>query len=116
MGRLFLSAQTTCALLLGAGLLLRAQAHLRAQEENAPQMAARTRPAQIFSGESASGTRRAGQAPRVLRTATGQERKATRGGKARTQGRKKEAHRARLPGRGGAPVAQPDKGADGGRK
>jgi|GEM_PF-1635932 len=29
MGRLFLSGQTTCALLLGAGLLLRAQALLR---------------------------------------------------------------------------------------
>jgi hypothetical protein len=29
MGRLFLSGQTTCALLLGAGLLLRAQAALQ---------------------------------------------------------------------------------------
>jgi len=116
MGRLFLSAQTTCALLLGAGLLLRAQAHLHAQEENAPQLAARTRPAQIFSEGQRSGAGRAGQAPRVVRTANSQERTATRSGKARTQGRKPVAHRARTPGKGGAPVAQPDKGADGGRR
>jgi hypothetical protein len=115
MGRLFLSAQTTCALLLGAGLLLRAQAHLRAQEENAPQMAARTRPAQIISDTRAvSG--RGGQAPRVVRMPAGQERAATRGGKARTQGRKPLAHRAR-PAKARRPaVAQSNTGEDGGRR
>jgi len=115
MRRLFLSAQTTCALLLGAGLLLRAQAHLRAQEENAPQVAARTRPAQmIFDTRGTPG--RAGQAPRVVRSPTSQERTATRGGKARTQGRKPMAHRARPPQRNGASVSQPNTGEDGGRK
>jgi hypothetical protein len=116
MGRLFLSAQTTCALLLGAGLLLRAQAYLRAQEENAPVMAARTRPAQIISDSRGSTPSRAGQAPRVVRTPSGQERTATRGGKARTQGRKALAHRARPPKRQGAPVAQSNTGEDGGRR
>src|SRR5262245_37013461 len=115
MGRLFLSAQTTCALLLGAGLLLRAQAYLRAQEENSPPPAARMRPAQIFSEERDASPGRAGQAPRVVRTDSGRERPATRSGKARTQGRKKVAHRARTPRRGG-PVARPDKGEDGGRR
>ena len=115
MGRLFLSAQTTCALLLGAGLLLRAQAHLRAQEENAPQAAARTRPAQIIS-DTRGVSGRAGQAPRVVRTPASRERTATRGGKARTQGRKPMAHRARQPKRGGASVAQPNTGDPGGRR
>jgi hypothetical protein len=114
MGRLFLSAQTTCALLLGAGLLLRAQAHLRAQEENAPQMAARTRPAQIF--DTRGGPGRVGQAPRVVRAPSNQERTATRGGKARTQGRKPMAHRARKAGRRGAAVAESNTGEDGGRR
>jgi hypothetical protein len=116
MGRLFLSAQTTCALLLGAGLLLRAQAYLRAQEENAPQMAARTRPAQVFSDTRGGGAGRAGQAPRVVRTPAGQERTATPGGKARTQGRKPMAHGARPSGRGVASVARPDTGGGGGRR
>jgi len=115
MGRLFLSAQTTCALLLGAGLLLRAQAYLRAQEENAPQATARMRPAQIFSEGRDATPGRATQAPRVIRTQTGRERAATRGGKARTQGRKPMAHRARQP-KDGSRVAQPDKSADGGRR
>ena len=114
MGRLFLSAQTTCALLLGAGLLLRAQAHLRAQEENAPQMAARTRPAQVFDMRGAPG--RVGQPPRVVRAPSNQERTATRGGKARTQGRKPMAHRARNAGRQGAAVAKSNTGEDGGRR
>lgn len=48
MGRLFLSGQTTCALLLGAGLLLRAQAALRPAEH----AAAGTRPAEL-TGERA---------------------------------------------------------------
>ena len=115
MGRLFLSAQTTCALLLGAGLLLRAQAHLRAQEENVPQVAARTRPAQMISDTHAvSG--RGGQTPRVVRIPATRERTATRGGKARTQGRKPMAYRAGQPKRGGAAVAQPNTGEDGGRR
>jgi hypothetical protein len=115
MGRLFLSAQTTCALLLGAGLLLRAQAYLRAQEEDAPPPTARMRPAQILSEGREASPGRGGQVPRVFRTESGRERPATRGGKARTQGRKKVAHRARPPGRG-SPVAEPDRGADGGRR
>jgi len=45
MGRLFLSGQTTCALLLGAGLLLRAQAALRSAEPSL--VDARTRPAEM---------------------------------------------------------------------
>jgi hypothetical protein len=42
MGRLFLSGQTTCALLLGAGLLLRAQAALQKEPEPAAQQAVET--------------------------------------------------------------------------
>jgi hypothetical protein len=44
MSRLFLSGQTTCALLLGAGLLLRAQAALRLEPSSAyaPQQAAKS--------------------------------------------------------------------------
>ena len=41
---MFLSGQTTCALLLGAGLLLRAQAALRPAEH----AAARARPAEMM--------------------------------------------------------------------
>lgn len=61
MGRFFLSGQTTCALLLGAGLLLRAQAALRSAPE--PQVAIetpRTRPSELM-GE------RARSSPRPLR-------------------------------------------------
>jgi len=50
MQRFFLSGQTTCALLLGAGLLLRAQAALT-KPEAAPQArleTPRTRPAELF--------------------------------------------------------------------
>jgi hypothetical protein len=50
MQRFFLSGQTTCALLLGAGLLLRAQAALT-KPESAPQArleTPRTRPAELF--------------------------------------------------------------------
>src|SRR3954469_18473409 len=47
MGRMFLSGQTTCALLLGAGLLLRAQAALR-PAEHATAEGARTRPAEML--------------------------------------------------------------------
>jgi hypothetical protein len=52
MGRFFLSGQTTCALLLGAGLLLRAQAAIRVEPEApAPQAieTPRTRPAEMFA-------------------------------------------------------------------
>ena len=56
MNRLFLSGQMTCAMLLGAGLLLRAQAAL----QPAPSMAAETRPSEL-TGE------RARPAPRIVR-------------------------------------------------
>jgi hypothetical protein len=46
MGRFFLSGQTTCALLLGAGLLLRAQAALRIPEHAAAE-GVKTRPAEM---------------------------------------------------------------------
>jgi hypothetical protein len=46
MGRLFLSGQTTCALLLTAGLLLRAQAALRPAEHSGAE-APKTRPAEM---------------------------------------------------------------------
>ena len=62
MGRLFLSGQTTCALLLGAGLLLRAQAAIRQDPEPAPaaQQAVATpgtRPSQMFEDHLARATR-----------------------------------------------------------
>jgi len=59
MGRLFLSGQTTCALLLGAGLLLRAQAALRPAD--ASPVDAKTRPAEM-TGE------RAARPPRAVGT------------------------------------------------
>ena len=58
MSRLFLSGQTTCALLLGAGLLLRAQAALRfdpIEPVQAPQQASKS----AFEQEA---TQRAGRA------------------------------------------------------
>ena len=51
MGRFFLSGQTTCALLLGAGLLLRAHAALRVPEQGATENV-KTRPAEM-AGERA---------------------------------------------------------------
>jgi hypothetical protein len=58
MGRFFLSGQTTCALLLGAGLLLRAHAALRGPEQAPVALETpRTRPAEML-GE---------RAPRVPR-------------------------------------------------
>jgi hypothetical protein len=51
MQRFFLSGQTTCAMLLGAGLLLRAQAALTSRPETAPQArleSPRARPAELF--------------------------------------------------------------------
>ncbi|MGZ6123858.1 MAG: hypothetical protein ACXWLR_02805 [Myxococcales bacterium] len=55
MGRMFLSGQTTCALLLGAGLLLRAQAALRPGEHAAAE-APRTRPAEMMGDRAAPRT------------------------------------------------------------
>jgi len=63
MKRLFLSGQMTCAMLLGAGLLLRAQAALRTEPESAAAVEPRTRPAELM-GE------RARSAPRVVRVET----------------------------------------------
>ena len=63
MSRMFLSGQMTCAMLLGAGLLLRAQAALRPPETPVAQTAVeepRTRPAELM-GE------RARTAPRIVR-------------------------------------------------
>ena len=59
MGRFFLSGQTTCALLLGAGLLLRAQAALRGSEAQSLPETPKTRPAEML-GE---------RAPRIPRSA-----------------------------------------------
>jgi hypothetical protein len=61
MSRLFLSGQMTCAMLLGAGLLLRAQAALRPPETTqAAVESPRTRPSEMM-GE------RARTAPRIVR-------------------------------------------------
>jgi len=92
---MFLSAQTTCALLLGAGLLLRAQAHLRAQDENQGSVTSRTRPAQIFDTRTVSRATQAGQAPRAVRAPGSRDGATTRSGKTRTHARKPMAHRAR---------------------
>ncbi len=48
MSRLFLSGQMTCALLLGAGLLLRAQAALRPEPAQAAAAVPRTQPAEMM--------------------------------------------------------------------
>ena len=47
MSRLFLSGQMTCAMLLGAGLLLRAQAALREPEATQAVETPRTRPSEM---------------------------------------------------------------------
>ncbi|MGZ6142770.1 MAG: hypothetical protein ACXWLM_05500 [Myxococcales bacterium] len=61
MRRLFLSGQMTCAMLLGAGLLLRAQAALHSEPEvTQAAESPRTRPSEM-TGE------RARLAPRVVR-------------------------------------------------
>jgi len=69
MGRLFLSGQTTCALLLGAGLLLRAQAALRSAEPSP--VDAKTRPAEM-TGE------RGVRPPRTVGTAVPERAPTTR--------------------------------------
>ena len=65
MRRYFLSGQMTCAMLLGAGLLMRAQAALRTETEStaAAVETTRTRPAELMS-------ERARTAPRVVRVET----------------------------------------------
>jgi hypothetical protein len=62
MGRFFLSGQTTCALLLGAGLLLRAQAALKPADAVAASGAPRTRPSDMMA-------ERAPRLPRAPETA-----------------------------------------------
>jgi hypothetical protein len=103
MGRLFLSGQTTCALLLAAGLLLRAQAALRT-DEPAPQ-APRARPAEMFPERQPT---RPIQAPRAVKRASEQDGKVPRIGKARSQARKGFAHRLKRGdgGRCGVPLAK----------
>lgn len=65
MQRLFLSGQVTCAMLLGAGLLLRAQAAFHSGTEAAPSAleSPRTRPAELMA-------ERARPAPRAVRSET----------------------------------------------
>jgi hypothetical protein len=90
MGRFFLSGQTTCALLLGAGLLLRAQAAIRVEPEApAPQAIETpgTRPAEMI----------AERAPRVrvVRNTTPERSLTPRRGKIVAHSRKGFAHRLR---------------------
>jgi hypothetical protein len=87
MGRLFLSGQTTCALLLGAGLLLRAQAALRPAE--APAVDGRTRPAEMMGQRARPADAQAQEGPRSARTV--QKSSHTRKGFTHRDGR----HRAR---------------------
>jgi YHS domain-containing protein len=67
MGRMFLSGQTTCALLLGAGLLLRAQAAIR-PAEHATDEATKTRPAEM-TGDHPAPRPAVVQAPQGVRSA-----------------------------------------------
>lgn len=96
MTRFFLSGQTTCALLLGAGLLLRAQAFLQTPQEPATQQAAdspRTRPAELFD-ERAIHARVVRQAPgRIVRTERVRGPAATRHEQTDSHPRKGTAHR-----------------------
>src|SRR5436853_7878425 len=89
MGRFFLSGQTTCALLLGAGLLLRAQSALRTNEP-APR-APRAHPAEMFPERTPS----AEAAPRVVKGPSERDGKKARTGKARSHARKALGHRLR---------------------
>jgi hypothetical protein len=86
MGRMFLSGQTTCALLLGAGLLLRAQAAFRPTE---PSAAERTRPAEMMGQRLRAVDAAAQEGPRTARTV--QKSSHTRKGFTQRDGR----HRAR---------------------
>jgi len=106
MGRFFLSGQTTCALLLGAGLLLRAQSALRSNEP-APR-APRAHPAEMFPER----TPPAEAAPRAVKGASERDGKKARSGKARSHARKAFGHRLRRTeaatngARCGSPLAQ----------
>jgi hypothetical protein len=84
MGRFFLSGQTTCALLLGAGLLLRAQAALRPPEASSAD--ARTRPAEM-TGE------RTARAPRAAVTSAPERSAGARSVQKNSQARKGFTHR-----------------------
>jgi hypothetical protein len=86
MGRMFLSGQTTCALLLGAGLLLRAQAALRPPE---PAVSEKTRPAEMMGQRLRPVDALAQERPRTARTV--QKSSHTRKGFTHRDGR----HRAR---------------------
>jgi hypothetical protein len=88
----FLSGQTTCALLLGAGLLLRAQAALH---WDGPPSAARTRSGALIERAPPEKSPRIWRAPRVVRSAAGQDEAAAPRGKAGTQERKQVAHAAK---------------------
>ena len=91
MSRLFLSGQMTCAMLLGAGLLLRAQAALREPPQSTTTQVAvespRTRPSELM-GE------RARSAPRIVRSEAPE---APRGVHKNSHTRKGFAHHARRP-------------------
>jgi predicted RNase H-like nuclease len=89
MGRYFLSGQTTCALLLGAGLLLRAHAALQSPE--GPAQAA-ARPAEIFPQQQVVRIR---QAPRAAQGTAGRDSTVARSGKSRSHARNGVAHKAR---------------------
>jgi len=86
MGRMFLSGQTTCALLLGAGLLLRAQAALSPFEASG---AEKTRPAEMMGQRPRPAEALAHEGPRTARTV--QKSSHTRKGFTHRDGR----HRAR---------------------
>src|SRR4051794_846542 len=88
MGRFFLSGQTTCALLLGAGLLLRAHSALRPEEP--PQRAPRARPAEMFPERAPVEA-----APRPVKGVGERDGKMARTGKARSHARKGPGHRPR---------------------
>ena len=93
MSRMFLSGQVTCAMLLGAGLLLRAQAALREppqsqqQQQQVTMESPRTRPSELM-GE------RARSAPRIVRSEAPE---APRSVHKNSHTRKGFAHHARRP-------------------
>jgi hypothetical protein len=103
MGRYFLSGQTTCALLLGAGLLLRAHAALQAPDGPAQSPA---RPAEIFPQQQIVRIR---QAPAAVQGTASRDSGVARSGKTRSHGRNAVAHCVRhAPDkRCGASLAQP---------
>ena len=90
MARLFLSGQTTCALLLGAGLLLRAQAALRQEPAESAQRAPLEAPRTVQSQPLAEQAARA-RSLRVVRTGTDGTGSSPRSGNARSQAKKRLA-------------------------